>query len=52
MEQYKPDSSKLEVSTTAGDGAEDGPRERAEDVGLMELIDNAGSWDLGTCYMI
>ena len=39
MEQYKSDSSKLEVSTTAGDGAENlefgkgegGPREGAED---------------------
>ena len=41
MEQYESDSSKLEVSTTAGDGAEDlefgkgegGPREGAEDAG-------------------
>ena len=41
MEQYKPDSSELEVSTTAGDGAEDlefgkgegGLREGAEDTG-------------------
>ena len=39
MEQYESDSSKLEVSTTAGDGAENlefgkgegGPREGAED---------------------
>ena len=39
MEQYEPDSSELEVSTTAGDGAEDlefgkgegGLREGAED---------------------
>ena len=39
MEQYEPDSSEVEVSTTAGDGAEDlefgkresGPREGAED---------------------
>ena len=39
MEQYEPNSSELEVSTTAGDGAEDleigkgegGPREGAED---------------------
>ena len=55
MEQYEPDSSELEVSTTAGDGAEDlefGLREGAEDTGPrkgtiaarpMELIDNAGS---------
>ena len=41
MEQYKPDSSELEVSTTAGDGAEDlefgkgegGLSEGAEDTG-------------------
>ena len=41
MEQYEPDSSELEVSTTAGDGAEDlefgkgegGLREGAEDSG-------------------
>ena len=41
MEQYESDSSKLEVSTTAGDGAENlefgkgegGPREGAEDAG-------------------
>ena len=41
MEQYEPDSSELEVSTTAGDGAEDlefgkgegGLREGAEDTG-------------------
>ena len=57
----EPDLSKLEVSTTADDGAEDlefakgegRPRERAENggprkgtiAGPMELIDNAGSWD-------
>ena len=61
MEQYEPGSSELEVSTTAGDGAEDPefakgegrPRERAEDAGPrkgtiagpMELIVNASSWD-------
>ena len=61
MERYESDSSKLEVSTTASDGAEDfefgkgegGPREGAEDAGPREgtiaarpeLIDNAGSWD-------
>ena len=41
MEQYEPDSSELEVATTAGDGAEDlefgkgegGLREGAEDTG-------------------
>ena len=40
MEQYESDSSKLEVSTTAGEGAENlefgkgegGPREGAEDI--------------------
>ena len=44
MEQYESDSSKLEVSTTAGDGAEDlefgkgegGLREGAEDAGPRE----------------
>ena len=44
MEQYESDSSKLEVSTTAGDRAEDlesgkgegGPREGAEDAGPGE----------------
>ena len=44
MEQYESDSSKLEVSTTAGDGAEDlefgkgegGPREGAKDAGPRE----------------
>ena len=44
MEQYEPDSSELEVSTTAGDGAEDlefgkgegGLREGAEDTGPRE----------------
>ena len=51
----------MELSTTAGDGAEDlefakgegGPRERTEDAGPRkgtiagpkELIVNAGSWD-------
>ena len=44
MEQYECDSSELEVSTTAGDGAEDlefgkgegGPREGAKDAGPRE----------------
>ena len=44
MEQYEPNSSELEVSTRAGDGAEDleigkgegGPREGAEDAGPRE----------------
>ena len=50
MEQYEPDSSKLEVSTKAGDGAEDlefgkgegGPREGAEDAGPNEGTIAAG----------
>ena len=65
MEQYEPDSSELEVSTTAGDGAEDlefgkgegGPREGTIAGGPRELIDNAGSWDnlmpsAMSCYMM
>ena len=61
--QSEPESSELEVSTIAGDRAEDlesgkgegGPREGSEDAGPgegtiaaepMELIDNAGSWDM------
>ena len=74
--QSEPESSELEVSTIAGDRAEDlesdkgegGPREGSEDAGPgegtiaaepMELIDNAGSWDMDnlmpsvmTCSMI
>ena len=74
--QSEPKSSELEVSTIAGDRAEDlesgkgegGPREGSEDAGPgegtiaaepMELIDNAGSWDMDnlmpsvmTCSMI
>ena len=50
MEQYEPDSSELEVSTTAGDGAEDlefgkgegGPRQGAEDAGPREGTIEAG----------
>ena len=50
MEQYEPDSSELEVSNTAGDGAEDlefgkgegGPRQGAEDAGPREGIFEAG----------
>ena len=50
MEQYEPDSSEVEVSTTAGDGAEDlefgkgegGPREGAEDAGPNEGTIAAG----------
>ena len=61
--QSEPESSELEVSTIAGDRAEDldsgkgegGPREGSEDAGPgegtiaaepMELIDNAGLWDM------
>ena len=54
--QSEPESSELEVSTIAGDRAEDlesgkgegGPREGSEDAGegTMELIDNTGSWDM------
>ena len=61
--QSEPESSELEVSTIAGDRAEDlesgkgegGPREGSEDAWPgegtfaaepMELIDNAGSWDM------
>ena len=64
--QSEPESSELEVSTIAGDQAEElvksesgkgegGPREGSEDAGPgegtiaaepMELIDNAGSWDM------
>ena len=74
--QSEPESSELEVSTIAGDRAEDlesgkgegGPREGSEDAGPgegtiaaepIELIDNAGSWDMNnqmpsvmTCSMI
>ena len=74
--QSEPESSELEVSTTAGNGAEvlefgkgeGGPREGSEDAGPgdgtitaepMELIDNAGSWEMDnlipsvmTCSMI
>ena len=69
--QSEPESSELEVSTIAGDRAEDlesgkgegRPREGSEDAGpgegTMELIDNAGSWDMDnlmpsvmTCSMI
>ena len=59
MEQCEPDSSELEVSTTAGDGPEDlefgkgegglredtGPRKGTIAARPMELIDSAGSWD-------
>ena len=61
--QSEPESSELEVSTIAGDRAEDldsgkgegGPREGSEDAWPgegtfaaepMELIDNAGFWDM------
>ena len=54
MEQYEPNSSELEVSTTAGDGAEDleigkgegGPREGAEDAGPSEGTIAAGPMEL------
>ena len=54
MEQYKPDSSELEVSTTAGDGAEDlefgkgegGLREGAEDTGPRKGTIAAGPMEL------
>ena len=54
MEQYESDSSKLEVSTTAGDGAEDlefgkgegGPWEGAEDAGQRERTIAAGQREL------
>ena len=54
MEQYEYDSSKLEVSTTASDGAEDfefgkgegGPREGAEDAGPREGTITAGPREL------
>ena len=54
MEQYEPDSSELEVSTTAGDRAKDlefgkgegGPREGAEDAGPREGTIAAGPREL------
>ena len=60
MEPYEPDSSELEVSTTAGDGAEDlvfgkgegGPREGAKDAGPREGIIAAGLRGKGKFYFV
>ena len=50
MEQYEPDSSELEVSTTAGDGAEDlefGKGEGALSKGQKKLGQGRGQLQLG-----